>query len=161
LKIQKGCARPILLVQMVACGDGSSFGWGLPSSPLANCPLPPPPLGVPSSCSRPHALPSSPKQTAGLYCPAGTSATIPRCEPGRYSEEGSSTCTQCPAGRFSTSIDRGATTAACDGPCRAGFFCPTGSSVDNPFVCPAGRYSLQNAGSCTDCPAGRWVMTVT
>jgi hypothetical protein len=92
---------------------------------------------------------------AGSYCPPGTSSPIPRCQPGKWSPERATFCSDCPAGRFSSSIVAGATTDACDGPCREGYFCPAGSAVSTAMICPAGRFSVTGAGTCTDCPPGR------
>jgi hypothetical protein len=48
----------------------------------------------------------------------------------------------------------GLTTPACTGPCDPGYQCPAGSANATAVACPAGKYSLGGAGSCTNCPAG-------
>jgi hypothetical protein len=114
---------------------------------------------------------------AGFACAAGTSnATGMPCPAGKYSEEGSSMCKHCPAGRYGNvsslhnsscsglcSVGRwgagGATTADCSGPCDPGHACPAGLTSPSPgreYRCPAGTYSARGQGVCIACPAGRY-----
>ena len=43
---------------------------------------------------------------------------------------------------------------------QAGYSCPLGSTSATQSVCPVGKFSLAAAGSCTDCPAGRFGSTI-
>lgn len=70
----------------------------------------------------------------------------PCVTPGFYCLGGQSL--PCPAGRFASSSGSGS--AACEGPCRAGYYCPTASVVDdanecggNNVYCPAGSGAPQ------------------
>lgn len=55
------------------------------------------------------------------------------------------------------------TSSRCTGNCTAGYACPSGTSNSTKYPCPAGKYSLAAASSCTPCAAGRygasWAMT--
>ncbi|GLD94486.1 hypothetical protein PINS_up003097 [Pythium insidiosum] len=70
--------------------------------------------------------------------PSSSSASQQRqCEPGFFCSNGIRR--PCPPG---TVGDRpGLTTAACSGPCPAGFYCPEATAV--PIPCPAGTYGAQ------------------
>jgi hypothetical protein len=105
---------------------------------------------------------------AGYYCPtAGGSGAIP-CPAGTYSMGGATAaCSACPAGKYGSST--ATTSAACTGPCAAGYYCPAGSSGEyggtattaaaSTTPCPAGTYSTggaTSAANCTACPAGKY-----
>ncbi len=101
-------------------------------------------LARPSACSS--------NCTAGYACPAGApNATVVACSPGQYSLSGASVCSACVAGRWSNDPTR---TSECSATCSAGYSCPAGSSNATVFLCPAGRYSLDGAATCSACPAG-------
>ena len=57
------------------------------------------------------------------------------CEPGFFCDQGVRTA--CPAGRYQSTP--AAQTNLCEGPCRAGFFCPLQSTSDTASPCGAGR----------------------
>lgn len=65
-----------------------------------------------------------------------------RCEAGAYCVRG--VRRPCPAGRFGAS--GGLSSAACDGKCAAGHYCPAGSTSRRQVACPAGRYGAPLAG---------------
>jgi hypothetical protein len=46
--------------------------------------------------------------------------------------------------------------AACTGPCSAGYYCEAGSSIATAAPCPPGTYSVGGADDCTPCPVGRY-----
>ncbi len=89
-------------------------------------------------------------------CPAGRygngGSTCGYCSPGQYSGAGAAACTTCSAGLFGSTS--GLTTSSCSGPCRAGFYCPAGSTSPTAVACVAGQYSLAGAASCSNCAAG-------
>jgi hypothetical protein len=88
----------------------------------------------------------------GSFGPGGHSPCS-LCPPGRFSAAAVQVaCEACPSGRFGSGS--GLLTAACSGPCSAGFACGAGSTNSTGAVCPAGTYSLSGAGGCTGCPAG-------
>ena len=69
-------------------------------------------------------------------CPPGTYRThdqtcIP-CEPGHYCLD--STLMECPAGRYGSSPS--IASPSCEGPCRVGFWCGTGSITPSEHACP-------------------------
>jgi hypothetical protein len=80
----------------------------------------------------------------GSWCPNGTtSGQFFLCPPGSYGDR------------------QGLTTSACSGRCKAGCFCPAGSTNACPRKCPAGFYCVQ--GTSNDalvppvvCPAGNY-----
>ncbi|XP_069038919.1 neurogenic locus notch homolog protein 3 isoform X1 [Lepisosteus oculatus] len=118
---------------------------------------------------------SSPEQRpcpAGFYCPRGTQTAIP-CAAGTFSpvtgNSQRSDCTLCPAGQYC----QGSASAAPDGLCSVGFYCPPGQTSPTPaaFRCPSGHscppgspapqpcdigsFQAQQQGeSCDLCPAG-------
>ena len=75
------------------------------------------------------------------------------CGLGTYSGPGFSACKPCPGGTFGGS--RGITDPVCSGVCTAGHTCPPGSVTPTQEECPAGKYSVGGASSCTMCPPGR------
>jgi hypothetical protein len=116
--------------------------------------------------------------SAGYFCAAGsTNATASACPMGRFSLSGSSTCTNCSAGRYGSATARisaactapcpagtygateGLTSAGCSGNCSAGHACVAGSTNATAAICAAGRYSVGGAGVCSACPAGTYGAT--
>ena len=92
---------------------------------------------------------------AGFYTTGGTEATRTgetQCEAGHYCSGGVKV--QCPAGTFGNSP--GLSTAACDGPCPAGYYCPAGTA--GPLDCGDATLCVQHGcavrGLCvaTHCP---------
>jgi len=71
------------------------------------------------------------------------------CAPGNYSNEGTTACMQCPAGKYSNISEA----SACNQ-------CPEGSTSEREFgslrckFCDAGKYSPGDTSSCIDCSAG-------
>lgn len=119
-----------------------------------------------------------------LPCPAGMlcstaglgSATTP-CPIGTYSTGGAGlSCTTCPAGTYGATT--GLQTARCSGVCKAGYYCPAGSTseygntgtlrtgfVTTPAtntlynlstICPVGHYCPTGSGAPVQCPAGTY-----
>lgn len=76
------------------------------------------------------------------------------CEAGRWAPAGASSCTLCPAGRFGDT--EGLFTAACSGPCEAGYECPPGSTYPSVRLCPQGTFSPQGSEKCSLCPPGTY-----
>ena len=70
------------------------------------------------------------------------------CQPGTFSEDGSTSCTPCVAGKFSSE----AATSCSD--CTAGTF--SGSGFPSCEDCDAGSYSSTTAFSCTLCEPGKF-----
>jgi syndecan 4 len=92
---------------------------------------------------------------AGYFCAPGSVNRQPaQCAAGQYSEAGSSTCSNCPVGKYGATA--GLPTSACSGNCDPGYLCPAASTVSNPpgAQCPAGRYALAGATACSPCDAG-------
>ena len=102
-----------------------------------------------------------------VYCPEGSGSPVPAlpgeetigpgpstrvavapCPSGWYCVAG--VATRCPAGRFGCA-DR-QSDARCNGPCTAGFFCPSGSSSSQPFAC--GNSSAAPDAAAWYCPEG-------
>ncbi|EPR58001.1 GCC2 and GCC3 domain-containing protein [Toxoplasma gondii GT1] len=106
------------------------------------------------------------KCPAGSYCLTGTSdAQGILCRPGTYNDElGAASAEECqplPAGVYSGG---GAKTAAGDGKCDAGYYCPEGSTVPHAVPCPRGTYLNQPGGQreedCLPCAPGTYCDTV-
>ena len=77
-------------------------------------------------------------------------ATCQFCYAGKYSTSGSSACTDCTAGKFSS--DQGSSVCS---DCDAGKYSSGGSSYC--ASCQAGKYSTNSGSSaCTDCTAGKF-----
>ena len=77
-------------------------------------------------------------------------ATCQFCYAGKYSTSGSSACTDCTAGKFSS--DQGSSVCS---DCDAGKYSSGGSSYC--ALCQAGKYSTHSGSSaCTDCTAGKF-----
>ncbi len=95
-------------------------------------------------------------------CGVGTAGVLGQppctpCEAGRYSSAiGSHVCAPCPEGRFGADPGGTSAGAACTGTCGAGYSCPPGTAAANATasVCPAGTFSTEGAGSCSQCAAG-------
>ena len=95
---------------------------------------------------------------AGGYCPGGSGAPLD-CPVGSYclstSGGGGSGVTipiLCPAGTYGATVNL--TTAACSGPCLAGYICPAGSKIDSVTKCPAGYYCPTGSAAGRICSAG-------
>ena len=118
--------------------------------------------------------------SAAVYCPAGSPAPVAvspgyfstgpsqelhledaytrtgqqLCLPGSYCAQG--VMRPCPEGTFGA--DAGLQTAACSGPCLAGFYCPVGTINSTSLRCPAGRYGatqgLYNSACTGPCASG-------
>eukprot|EP00808_Paulinella_micropora_P019752 g78202.t1 len=82
--------------------------------------------------------------------------TINPCPIGMYGSAPS--CVGCPAGRYGSEM---AASAACDGPCAPGYYCPTGSTSPQAVPCPEGSWSPLGESSpyCVACQAGRYGST--
>ena len=75
---------------------------------------------------------------SGFYTVNGSATTksaILPCEPGNYCIDGIKRL--CPSGRYSKN---GSPSAACDGLCDAGFYCPEGSASRQQAPCPGGTW---------------------
>ena len=85
---------------------------------------------------------------AGFYTTGGTEATRTgetQCEAGHYCSGGVKV--QCPAGTFGNSP--GLSTAACDGPCPAGYYCPAGTA--GPLDCGDATLCVQHGCAVRGC----------
>ena len=76
-----------------------------------------------------------------------------KCPAGKFSTAGSSSCTNCPAGEFSSTSG----SSSCS-PCPAGQFPNEDSTSCSP--CPAGQFSTAGSSSCSPCPAGEFSSTL-
>jgi hypothetical protein len=108
---------------------------------------------------------------AGTYCPGGTGIPIV-CPAGSYCPStggshgshgsrgsgghggGLTAPIKCPGGTYGSS--GGATTAACSGPCMAGYVCPPGSTSATVVDCPRGYYCPTGSAAGIVCPAGSY-----
>ena len=136
------------------------------------CPVPGMTAGAP--CPAGYYCPTA-GGSGGIQCPAGTYSTggatslsgCIRCPTGTYSTVGatSAACTACPAGTYGNAT--GLTTAACSAQCRAGYYCPAGSSQEyggspgqpggiSVYRCPTGTYCPTGSPTTTLCPAGTY-----
>lgn len=139
------CASPATQVP-VPCAAGRYGTTGLTSS------------GCSGACLPGFWCPLN--STAGVPCVAATScpvagsadpgAQVP-CSAGWYALAGSAWCSQCPPGRFGIAASP---SAACGGPCREGYFCGAGATVDTQNFCTPGYYCPAAAGAPMGCPAG-------
>jgi hypothetical protein len=99
--------------------------------------------GCSGNCSAGHACPMGSTNAAGMPCP-----------PGRFSLSGWGACADCGPGRYGASS--GASTAACTGPCTAGYFCAPGSTNATAQECPRGAYCPEGGAAPIPCPVGRY-----
>jgi hypothetical protein len=106
----------------------------------------------------------------GRFCSTEGEITGQPCPRGTYSMGGAgNSCTQCPAGTYGNAT--GLETAACSGPCAAGYYCPVGSrgqygnkadgsaatgAANSTSVCPIGSYCAQGSALPSACPAGTY-----
>jgi hypothetical protein len=98
---------------------------------------------------------------AWLWSRSPSSAAVPACGAGQYlmsraAVGAEAVCMDCPAGRFAAggaSLD-----AQCEGPCLAGFMCPSGAVLADVEPCPVGSYCLSGTalGAQVACPVGRF-----
>jgi len=99
---------------------------------------------------------------AGYYCPAGTTEEIP-CPAGKYRNgqgaQSSADCIDCPAGKYCSQT--GATTY--EGECGAGFYCPAGTTTQNPAsnYCPTGFYCPQGSSEPIPCEPTKFQLLTT
>ena len=73
------------------------------------------------------------------------------CGIGQFGSAGASTAAcngSCAAGYFGNATGLG--TAQCSGPCKAGYACPAGSVNNTAFLCPPGQFSVRSM-SCWPC----------
>ena len=109
----------------------------------------------------------------GYFCPLGSIFAFNKsCPPGHYCPSGSAYPTACSAGTFSPLVHL-SVEAECQnctsgmfcntsaltepsGPCKAGYYCPTGSSESSPsdFFCPIGYVCPEASASPQLCPSG-------
>lgn len=86
--------------------------------------------------------------------PGFVASTTPVCKQGYWGVMGYPPCYVCIAGTYGSGF--GANSSSCDGNCTAGYACAAGSTNATAALCPAGKYSLSGAGSCTNCSAGSY-----
>ena len=97
--------------------------------------------------------------TAGHYCPAGANNQMP-CGPGNYCDTvGLSSPKLCAKGRYGSSSNN--TTAQCDGPCAAGYYCDEGSVIARQGLCPPGYYCTAGTPQPLNCPANKFCIQGT
>ncbi|XP_071505048.1 uncharacterized protein [Diadema antillarum] len=125
-------------------------------------------LGSPAgNCSAGHyctggAVVASPDGAAsgdicptGHYCPSGSSEPQ-ECPPGTFlnttQNEDLSDCISCTQGRYCSGYANSEPTADCD----AGYYCPPGQNVSDPYEyrCPQGHYCPVGSPEAIRCPAG-------
>mmetsp|Transcript_4786 Transcript_4786/g.9600 ORF Transcript_4786/g.9600 Transcript_4786/m.9600 type:complete len:915 (-) Transcript_4786:28-2772(-) len=120
-------------------------------------------------CSAGHFCPQGSISTTenrcgspNVYCPQGSAAPVD-VPYGYYSITGAhdtrsaiaicprgSFCVKgvahlCPAGTYGSVT--GLTNSECSGPCKAGFYCPEGSTYDAQIACPLGTFGLGGSGT--------------
>ena len=90
---------------------------------------------------------------AGYYCVAN-SVLPQKCDVGKWSSDGASTCQDCDGGSYGMRSQL--TVRTCDGPCSAGYFCPPGSTNSTAVLCPAGSVCPSGTSdtNAQTCPAG-------
>ncbi|OAF66035.1 hypothetical protein A3Q56_06248, partial [Intoshia linei] len=99
----------------------------------------------------------------GYKCPIGSLDKIP-CDLGTYqSNDGTSTCVICDAGKYCyNSILKNGIVSPFD--CPPGYYCPIGTKFSNQYPCPKGTYSdlsnLKAKSECKDCTAGNCCTTL-
>ena len=92
-----------------------------------------------------------------FLCPAGswsnTGASVcDSCPSGTYSDEGGTKCTSCSAGTWQSAIG----SSSCSH-CEAGKYSTVeGATESDCAICPSGTYSLKESSSCSKCLAGSW-----
>jgi hypothetical protein len=97
--------------------------------------------------------------TVGNYCPAGSNNELP-CGPGNYCDAaGMSSPKRCAKGRYGSSSNN--TTAQCDGPCAAGYYCDEGSISAKQGLCPPGYYCPAGTQAPITCPANKFCVQGT
>jgi hypothetical protein len=95
----------------------------------------------------------------GYYCPAGANNQMP-CGPGNYCDiVGLSSPKLCAKGRYGSSSNN--TTAQCDGPCAAGYYCDEGSVNPKQGLCPPGYYCNEGTQQPLNCPANKFCVQGT
>ena len=91
----------------------------------------------------------------GYYCPVGTDEPIP-CPRGTFSNrsklQSESQCYNCTPGSFCG--EKNLTKPS--GLCRAGYYCPIGSSRSDWISCPIGQYCVEGSKEPTNCPSGTY-----
>ncbi len=151
------------------CPAGTYQGGVLATS-LVNCTLCidggkycPPGTATPEDCGddRYYCPPGGRERLqagAGSYTlgPSGFKFANAVCPLGYYCP-GDGGVYMCAAGRWSGDMGR---ESECSANCSAGYVCPSGSSNSTASVCPAGRFSLSGAASCSACPSGTFGGTV-
>ena len=80
-----------------------------------------------------------------------------QCAAGKYNAGAGVGCLSCLAGQHGSTA--GLVTAACSGPCTAGYACAAGSISPTASICVVGTYSLAGAAVCSNCPAGTFGST--
>jgi hypothetical protein len=79
------------------------------------------------------------------------------CVAGKYQEATASfVCKSCPPGKHQPRASQ----SACDS-CKAGQFEAGPGSATTCNACARGRFGLEGASFCTDCPAGKWTNTTS
>ena len=78
----------------------------------------------------------------------------PICSQGYWGVLGVPPCYQCSAGTFASGY--GASSASCDGPCSAGYYCYSGSTSPYQYLCTPGLYSYSGSSSCSPCAPGTY-----
>lgn len=97
--------------------------------------------------------------SVGHYCPAGSNNELP-CGPGNYCDTvGLSSPKLCAKGRYGSSSNN--TTAQCDGPCAAGYYCDEGSVIAKQGLCPPGYYCEAGTPQPLNCPANKFCIQGT
>ena len=90
---------------------------------------------------------------AGAYCPEGT-AEPKLCPPGTFSNKSRlaavEQCLNCTAGQFCGDYNL----TSPSGPCREGYYCPSGASRADWIECPIGAYCVKGSYEPTLCPNG-------
>lgn len=79
------------------------------------------------------------------------------CDAGKYQDlTGMSECTNCPVGKYGTSIGKSSVAQACID-CAPGYWQANEGSTRPCVVCAAGKYqALNGSSSCNNCPAGSY-----
>jgi hypothetical protein len=104
----------------------------------------------------PSGLPSSSTACpAGFLCPWASRAPL-ACPVGSFCPLRSWVATPCPAG--TAGLLANLSSAACSGPCPAGYFCPQGSTSWYDFPCGRGSFCPQGSVGPTLCPSSDAVL---
>jgi hypothetical protein len=129
------------------CPAGSFAASGAPFCSLC-------PAGTFNPSSNSASISACHLCASGSFGDSAGAASCSICAAGKYNPSpggaSSAACLPCPEGTYGATA--GLTTAACTGPCSAGYYCPAGSTSATQIACPSGSYCMEGARA--SCPPG-------